>query len=96
MANQRRAGKVKIGGFVDKSLHEEIAKTGIDKTQFIELSIVRELVLRKRLTHEQVQDRVRAGRIKSATLATLESEGVFPRNNHKTRSDHVATSGKPR
>ncbi len=77
MANQRKAGKTLIGGYVQRSLKQDIARTGLPQTAFVEIAMIRELLRRGKITNEKVTEMAAEKRLTHETIVELAREGII-------------------
>ena len=61
---------------MDERIAEEVGKSGMDKTEFMEWAAVRALLVRGRITAKEIKDMVSNDRIKESTLIRLQREGL--------------------
>lgn len=74
MANQRKATKKNVGGYIDSSLKDKIKSEGLDETGFLEWSVIRGLLVRGGITKTEIKKLAQEGRIRSSTILMLENE----------------------
>jgi len=62
---------------MDGALKERIAQTGLDETGFLELSIIRSLLLRGRMNKTEIKKMAEEQRIRPTTVLSLQNEGLL-------------------
>lgn len=79
MPNQRKRTKLLVSAWIDRSVKEQIALSGMDDTGFIEYSIVRGLLVINKLKTSTVVKLAAQKRIRSETLLRLQNDNLIPK-----------------
>jgi hypothetical protein len=77
MPNQRRSGRISVGGYLDAELKNKIQASGMDKTAFLEWSVVRGLLIRGRITRTEIKKLAEERRIRTTTVLALQNEDLL-------------------